>query len=179
MKKILCFKMSLVFLCLVGCKSSPAPHEGSPVIPAAEPVAPLAPVAPAGSDCLRRGSQRNFNDQRIVAFQKLVQLQILRIKALPMTQESTQELAQLESLRRRVSYPLLSPTLRPAIVTKTLTREAKNFLGILSSRKDNDPQARSLYEEVDEHFIPEINSEARWNCIERKTDFEEDQEKSE
>ena len=157
------------FLILTSCQS----HRSEPAIPI-EAAAPAKPLSTAAQPCVKLGPKRNFNDQRIVAFQKLVQLQILRIKALPMTEESTQELAQVEGLRRRVSYPLLTPSLRPQVVTKILSREAKNFLAFLEKRKKTDSQAQSLEDEINVHFLPLLENEEHWNCLEKPTDFQED-----
>ncbi len=168
MRKILC--CALVFVTLLsGCRSKPVQTpEVSPV------EAGMTAESAAGLTCLKMGTPQNFNDQRIIALQKLVQLQILRIKALPMTEESTQELAELESLRRRISYPLLKSSSRPQAVTQVLAREAKAFSVFLDARRKNDPQAQSLFEEVNDRYLPLIENQDHWNCLERKSDFLED-----
>lgn len=182
MKKILCFVTlnSLLIGLLVaqiGCASRPSSEDQvmEKAVTKTEPIS----NGPPGPACAKMGTPINFNDQRIVAFQKLVQLQILRIKALPMTEESTQELSQVESIRRRASYPLLTSRLRPVVVTKILSREAKQFSTFLEGRRKSDPQAQSLYEEINEHFLPTLELEEVWNCVEKNTDFQEDMEKSE
>lgn len=183
MQKILCFTRLasfpslaftllvsiLVSLCLSGCETVPAQTNETNYTTTVVVGNPVA----ANVGCSKLGSPRNFNDQRIVAFQKLVQLQILRIKALPMTQESTQELARVEAIRRRVSYPLLTSSSRPVVVTRILTREAKKFSEFLDERKKTDPQAQGLYEEVNTQFLPSIENEEKWNCVEKQTDFQE------
>lgn len=171
MKKILCFLgAGLISAHFIACTSKIAiPDTSAPATPPAQPQ-----VANAVLPCAKYGSNINFNDQRIVAFQKLVQLQILRIKALEMTQESTQALSQLELLRRRVSYPLLTSSLRPQVVTKILLKEAQVFVALLEQRKEQDTQAMSLLEEVNERFMPLVDSQDQWNCLERQTDFNED-----
>lgn len=177
MKKILCFlALGMLSTQLLSCKGKSLIPETTPA-PVAPPAKPQ--VANAVLPCAKYGSTLNFNDQRIVAFQKLVQLQILRIKALEMTQESTEALAQLELLRRRVSYPLLTSSLRPQVVTKILLKESQVFVALLEQRKNTDPQAMSLLEEVNERFMPLVDNQDQWNCLERQTDFNEDPIKTE
>lgn len=182
MKKILCFvtlnSFLLGLLAVQGCSSKPS-TEDQVMEKEIAIRAQNSSEGPQGPACAKMGTPINFNDQRIVAFQKLVQLQILRIKALPMTEDSTQELAQVESIRRRASYPHLTSRLRPVVVTKILTREAKQFSSFLDGRRKSDPQAQSLYEEINERFLPTLDSEEVWNCVEKQTDFQEDMEKSE
>ncbi len=175
MNKFLCFIVLAVFLVSAGCKSSRKKDE----VPLARDVVEAPPPAPVVQPCAKLGSKINFNDQRILAFQKLVQLQILRIKALPMTDESTQELAKLETLRRRASFPLLTSSLRPQAVTKILTREAKNFSAFLQGRTTKDPQSKTLDDEINDRFLPLLENEEHWNCLEKPNDFEEDKTESE
>jgi hypothetical protein len=156
MIKILCFTFGCILILTLGCSSQPSTSNSEGKIKEMTQESPTT--------CAKLGTKINFNDQRIVGFQKLVQLQILRIKALPMTEESTQELAEIEAIRRRVSYPLLTSTLRPVAVTKIIKREAKQFSNILESRKATDLQAQSLLDELNERFLPLLESEEHWNC---------------
>lgn len=177
MKKILCFIFFAIFGLLTSCQSTSSPHAvdvDNPIVPVnASANSDRSPKIESSSSCLRFGSARNFNDQRIVAFQKLVQLQILRIKSLPMTDESTQDLAIVESIRRRSSYPLLISSVRPKVVTKILSEESQKFLEFLEKRKVTDPQAQILFEEIRDQFLPFINNQVHWNCLEKPTDFQE------
>lgn len=153
--------------------SETAPTSSEPALSVDETSESFSKPSPS-SDCLRYGSNQNFNDQRIVAFQKLLQLQILRIKAFPMTEESTQELAQLEAIRRRTIYPLLTSSLKVQKVTEILAMESQDFVAFLDQRRKVDKQAQSLFREMTQNFIPHLKSQDRWNCIEKKTEFEEE-----
>jgi hypothetical protein len=199
MKKFLCFNqkviISVFLICLAGCASTgDGPKSESAEAVEAQPVTEAAPEKPAeastlpaveagsldpaaptaSSNCLRYGTPQNFNDQRIVAFQKLLQLQILRIKAFPMTEESTQELAKLEAIRRRTTYPLLTSSLKAKKVTEILAIESQDFVAFLDQRTKVDKQAQSLFKEMTQNFIPNIKNQDTWNCLEKKTEFEED-----
>lgn len=199
MEKFLCFDpkviISVFLICFAGCASTgDGPKSESAKAAEAQPVTEAAPEKPAqastlpavearpldpsapttSSNCLRYGTPQNFNDQRIVAFQKLLQLQILRIKAFPMTEDSTQELAKLEAIRRRTTYPLLTSSLKAKKVTEILTIESQDFVAFLDQRRKVDNQAQSLFKEMTQNFIPNIKNQDMWNCLEKKTEFEED-----
>jgi hypothetical protein len=179
MQKILCF--SCLLLLAVACTSQPTEETDVPPAQLATEtnLNATAPKAPSKTSadvqaCAKLGTPLNFNDQRIIAFQKIIQLQILRIKAFPMTEASTEELAQVEAIRRRVTYPLLTSSLRPTTVTKRLRAESENFIKFLDERKKTDPQAQSLFDELTGHFLPLLENEQYWNCLETQTDFQED-----
>jgi hypothetical protein len=89
-----------------------------------------------------------------------------------MTQESTQELSLLEGIRRRTAYPLLTSTLSPKKVTEILKAESQSFVEFLEARQQTDSQAQVLFKEMKEVFIPLLESQAHWNCLEEQTDFE-------
>ncbi len=169
MKKILCFTLLSLSSLMIGCQSAKTTD-----IQIASENSILEKDESESQSCIKLGSVRHFNDQRIIAFQKLVELQILRIKAQTMSEVSTEELAELETLRRRVSYPLLTSSLRPVVVTKVLTREAHHFSVILDAKRKTDPQSQILYDEVKNQFLPVLENEEHWNCLEKRVDFEED-----
>jgi hypothetical protein len=156
----------------VTADSSDFPESGSPSTEAMNSPGSGSQGNLVGKQCLRFGTSDNFNDHRIVGFQKLLQLQILRIKSSPMTQESTQELSLLEGIRRRTAYPLLTSTLSPKKVTEILKAESQSFVEFLEARQQTDSQAQVLFKEMKEVFIPLLESQAHWNCLEEQTDFE-------
>ncbi len=105
-----------------------------------------------------------FNGLRLKAFQDLVLSYNQKIKSLPENPFTTEKIAFLERMRRRITWPVLSIKLRSALITETLTNEMTLLTDFIRSRP---PVSNE-----DEVFLSKMNSEIRgkvdnpkhWRC---------------
>ena len=122
-------------------------------------------VKPASASCFRYGSSAYFNEQRIEILQQIVRDQIAKFKSEPAHSNSTQMIAKLEIIRRRISPPILDFKLNPKLVTKILHREAKNFTDVFSSDfKMNNSDFQKMNDYLSKEFLPTLEDRDLWGC---------------
>lgn len=105
-----------------------------------------------------------FNGLRIKAVQDTIQSFVLQRKALPVTPQLTEQLAVLERIRRRITWPLISSKLAPATVTKQLSEEINRFKDILRSESPTSPANQELINQLDQELLAKLDKPEYWLC---------------
>ena len=103
--------------------------------------------------CDKLKPEHEFNGLRLKAFQELVTSLNQRLKSLPTTPLTTEKIAFVERMRRRITWPMISVKLRPTLMTETINQEMDTLTEFF--------RARPPVSKEDEAFLAKMNLEIR------------------